>query len=155
GEGAVTADEVLRVAATAEQRSEHLLARLITQQAAARGLPLDPVQDFLAHPGAGVTTTTAAGPVVVGTQRLLEAQGVPVPPGAVALLDQLAASGQTALLVARGGVVLGAIGARDRVRPEAAGVLAELRTLGIRDIILLTGDRAAAARAVAQELGIT
>src|SRR5262249_10597721 len=70
GEGAVTADEVLRVAATAEQRSEHLLARLITQQAAARGLPLDPVQDFLAHPGAGVTTTTAAGPVVVGTQRL-------------------------------------------------------------------------------------
>jgi Cu+-exporting ATPase len=102
-----------------------------------------------------VTARTAAGVVVVGTRRLLEEQGVAVPPEAVALLDRLDASGQTALLVARGGVVLGAVGARDRVRPEAGGMLAELRALGINDIALLTGDREAAARAVAADLGLT
>ena len=56
------------------------------------------------------------------------------------------------MLVARNGQVLGAIGARDRVRPEAAGVLDELRALGIKPIVLLTGDRLAAARALATDL---
>src|SRR5262249_32681255 len=69
--------------------------------------------------------------------------------------DQFDSSGQTALLVARDGIVLGVIGARDRVRPEAADVLAELRALGITDIALLTGDRTAVAQAIAAPLGIT
>jgi Cu+-exporting ATPase len=57
-------------------------------------------------------------------------------------------------LVARSGTVLGAIGARDRVRPEAAQVLADLRLLGIKDIALFTGDRPAPAKALAEELRI-
>src|SRR5207247_1945957 len=77
------------------------------------------------------------------------------PEAAVIALEQLDQAGQTALLMARDGVVLGAIGARDRVRPEAAGVLTELRNLGIAHIALLTGDRPAVARAVAGELQIT
>jgi Cu+-exporting ATPase len=148
-------DEVLRAAATAEQRSEHPLARLITHEAAARGLALDTVSEFLAHPGAGVTAATERSRIVVGTRRLLEEHGVSLAPEAVALLGRLDKSGQTALLVARDGVVLGAIGARDRVRPEAGAMLAELRALGINDIALLTGDRAAAARPVADALGIS
>jgi Cu+-exporting ATPase len=155
GLAGVPPDEVLRAAAAAEQRSEHLLARLILQEAQARGLPLDPVDDFRAHPGAGVTARTAAGPLLVGNRRLLEENGLALSPEATAVLDRLDAAGQTALLVARAGVVLGVVGARDRVRPEAAAVLAELRALGITDIALLTGDREAAARAVAGQLGIT
>jgi Cu+-exporting ATPase len=155
GLNGVPAEEVLRVAATAEQRSEHSIARLITREAAARQLPLEPVEDFLAHPGGGVTARTAAGDVVVGTRRLLEEKGVAIPPEAVVLLEAFDAMGQTTLLVARAGSVLGIIGARDRVRPEASTVLSELRTLGILDIALLTGDRAGAARAVANQLAIT
>src|SRR5262249_32409207 len=68
---------------------------------------------------------------------------------------KLDATGQTALLVVRDGVVLGAIGARDRVRPEAAGVIAELQATGIQNIVLLTGDRAAAAHSIAATIGIT
>jgi Cu+-exporting ATPase len=151
----VSANELLRIAASAEQRSEHLLARLILQEAAARDLALDAVEEFQAHPGAGVATRTAAGLLVVGTRRLLEEQGILVPSAAQALVDQLDRAGQTVLLVARAGVLLGAIGVRDRVRPEAAGVLAELRGLGIGDIALLTGDRSAVARSVAGTLGIT
>jgi Cu+-exporting ATPase len=77
-----------------------------------------------------------------------------VPPETLALLEQLDAGGQTALLVARDGVVLGAIGARDRVREEAPAVLKELAGLGIGPFALVTGDRRAAAEPVARALGI-
>jgi Cu+-exporting ATPase len=155
GLNGVSADDLLRAAATAEQRSEHVLARLITQEAAARGLAPEPLDDFQAHPGAGVTARTAAGVLVVGTPRLLQEQGVALPPEALSLVETFAAAGQTTLLVARDRVVLGVLGARDRVRPEAAGVLEELRSLGIGPITLLTGDRDAVARSVAGPLGIT
>jgi Cu+-exporting ATPase len=150
----ITADEVLRIAAMAEQRSEHLLARLILREAAARQLAVAPVDEFHAHPGAGVSARTAVGQILVGTRRLLEEQGLTIAPEVQGLLDQLDAGGQTALLVARDGVVLGAIGARDRVRPEAADVLKELGQAGITTFALITGDRRAAAEPVARELGI-
>ena len=155
GLGGVSPDELLGTAAAAEQRSEHLLARLIIRTAEGRGLGLEPVEHFQAHPGAGVTARTDAGSVVVGTRRLLEEQGVTVSPEVERALEPLEQSGQTVLLVARNGTVLGAIGARDRVRPEAAEVLAELRGAGIRDIALLTGDRPAVARTLAENLGVT
>jgi Cu+-exporting ATPase len=78
-----------------------------------------------------------------------------MPPDVPMILQQLDASGETALLVARNGAVLGIIGARDRVRPEAAGVIAELRNLGMRNIALLTGDRAAVAQALAAAVSIS
>ncbi len=168
GLNGATPDEVLRAAAAAEQRSEHPLARLIVQQAASRGWAPEPVEDFLAHPGGGVTARIPALPsplggeglgvrgdiVVVGTPRLLQEQGVAIPPEATGTLEELDATGQTALLVARSGLVIGVIGARDRVRPEARAVLAELRGLGVGGVVLLTGDRPAAAKAVAEALGV-
>jgi P-type Cu+ transporter len=150
-EGIPPAD-VLRAAAVAEQRSEHPLARLIVQEALSRGLALEPVEEFQAFPGSGVTARSASGRLLVGNRRLLEEQGVSLPPGAGALLERLDASGQSALLVCRDGVLLGAVGARDRVRPEAEAVLEELRRLGVAHVAMLTGDREAAARAVAEKL---
>jgi Cu+-exporting ATPase len=154
GLNGVTPDELLGTAAAAEERSEHPLARLILQEVAARGLRPEPVEEFQAHPGAGVTARTPQGTVVVGTRRLFEEQGIALTEEVRELLDRLDRTGQTVLLVARAGVVLGAIGARDQVRSEAAGVLEELRALGITDLALLTGDRQAPARAVAESLGI-
>jgi Cu+-exporting ATPase len=165
--GDLSPEELLRVAATAEQRSEHVIARLLVHAAAERRLELAPVGEFQAHPGAGVAALStqysaqASQPsptparLVVGTRRFLQEQGIPLSEEAIAALDRLDGAGQTALLVARDGVLLGAIGARDRVRPEAAGVIAELRRLGLRDIALLTGDRPSVARTVAGEVGIT
>jgi Cu+-exporting ATPase len=150
----VTADDVLTVAASAEQKSEHLLAKLIGHEAAVRKLPVENPSEFLAHPGAGVTARIGQSMVIVGTRRLLEEQGVQLAPAAVLLLDELDQTAQTTLLVARDGAVLGAIGARDRVRQEARAVLQELRDLGISDMALLTGDRARVAQGVAGELGI-
>jgi Cu+-exporting ATPase len=148
----VNADEVVRVAAAAEQRSEHPLARLFVHEAAQRKLPLENVLEFQAHPGAGVTARTASGKILIGTRRLMEEQGIAVTDQATDALQRLDAVGQTALLIARDGVLLGVLGARDRLRSEAVGLLKELRALGIDPIVLLTGDRAAAAKSVAQDL---
>jgi Cu+-exporting ATPase len=149
-----TANELLRLAASVEQPSEHLLARLIVSEARARSLNLESIEDFMAHPGAGVSGKSPSGRVLVGTPRLLQEQGLAMDE-AEPLLQQLDVAGQTALLVARDGVVLGAIGARDRLRSEAVDILRELRLIGIDDIVLLTGDRKAAAEPVAQALGTT
>jgi Cu+-exporting ATPase len=151
----VSAEELLRAAATAEQRSEHVLAHLILQEARRRGLEPEPVAEFQAHPGTGVHARTADSVLLAGNRRLLEEQGVPLPAEADALLARLDSAGQTALFVVRDGRVLGAIGARDRVRCEARSVIEELRALGIADIAILTGDRPAVAEALGRELGIT
>lgn len=149
-------DELLRVAAIAESRSEHPLAKLVGKSARDRGLSLEEVSRFEAHPGGGVTATTAGGSsLAVGTRRFLETLGIPVADEVSQIIARLDDSGQTGLLVARDGVILGAIGARDRARSEAAGVIAELREMGISPILILTGDREPAARAVASELPAT
>ncbi len=162
GVDGVSSEELLRVAASAEQRSEHVIAQLILQEAKERNLQLDSVDDFMAHPGAGVTAILSRGPeagdkseLVVGTRRLMEERSVPITDEASSLLESFDAKGQTALLVARDGVVLGVIGARDRLREEAPEVLAEFRAIGYEDMVLLTGDRTAAAKAIAGELGFS
>jgi Cu+-exporting ATPase len=152
--GETSAEELLRLAATAEQPSDHPLARLLLEEADTRGLVLEAVEEFQDHPGSGISTKCQSGRVLVGNRRLLEDQGVVLADEA-ALVDRLDAAGQTVLLVSVDGQVVGAVGARDRVRPGAKGVLDELRRLGVERIALLTGDRPAVARAVAEELGIS
>jgi Cu+-exporting ATPase len=151
-----TIEELLRCAATAEQHSEHVLAHLILSEAARRGLSPVNTEEFRATPGMGVTARSdTLETLIVGNRRLLEEQGVVLPAEAQALLERLDAAGQTVLLVARQGRVLGVIGARDRLRSEAASVLQELRALGIHDIALLTGDRAAVAQSLAAPLELS
>ncbi|MBI1829977.1 MAG: heavy metal translocating P-type ATPase, partial [Planctomycetes bacterium] len=151
----MSTDELVRIAAGAEQRSEHPIARLIVHEAAKRQLALDSVSEFQAQAGAGVVATTASGNILVGTSRLMEEQGIPLTEAARDALNKLDAAGQTALLVARDNVLLGVIGARDRVRADVGIVLKELRDLGIDPIVMLTGDRAAAAQSVAQDLALS
>jgi Cu+-exporting ATPase len=147
--------ELLRSAATAEQKSEHLLGHLILQEATRRQITSEPVEEFKAHPGAGVSARTGLGAILVGAPRLLEDRGIRFPSELQASMDRLDSLGQTAIIVARDGVVVGVIGVRDRVRSQAAGVLRELRRLGIERIAMLTGDRPAAAQAIAVELEIS
>src|SRR5579883_2271523 len=152
----VSVEELLRTAATAEQHSEHLLARLILQEASRRGLTLETIAEFQSYPGIGVTAQSSDLEIlIVGNKQLIEELGLSLPQEALSTLERLDAAGCTSLFVARHGRVLGVLGARDRVRPEAAAVLQELRALGIRDIAMLTGDREAAARSVADDLGLT
>ena len=150
----VSADELLAVAACAEAKSEHPIARLILAEAKKRGLTVAEPETFENFPGGGVVVTVDGSRVVVGNARHQTENGASHDE-VVRLLSPLDATGQTPLLVARDGRVLGVIGARDRLRPEAAGVLADLKSLGIQPLTLLTGDREAVANAVAAELPLT
>jgi Cu+-exporting ATPase len=162
--------EVLRLAASAEQSSEHPLARLLVAEAQRRGLALPAIEDFQAHPGAGVWARLSAceegsrelsqarpspsRSVLVGNARLVREHGVALPPHVEKALESLDAAGQTPLLVVCDGHIVGMIGARDRVRREAHDVIHDLKHLGIRDLAILTGDRPAPARAVARKVHI-
>jgi Cd2+/Zn2+-exporting ATPase len=146
--------DLLRWAAIAETGSEHPLARPIL--AAAEALGLVPQADsFTVHAGRGVTATYDRHIIVVGAPELIAAEQITVTPESEAALEELRARGQTALLVALDGLLLGALGVADGIRPGAPAVVERLRRLGIRQIEMLTGDNERTARAVARQVGLT
>jgi Cu+-exporting ATPase len=149
-----TETDLLRLAASAEQGSEHPIGRMIVAAAGERSLNLAAADGFLAHPGGGVSATVEGKEIAIGTRRFLTEKGIAITPEAESALNHLDLAGQTALLVASDDRLLGAIGAKDRIRPDAADVLAELRLSGIDQIAMLTGDRPAAAKAVAEALKV-
>jgi heavy metal translocating P-type ATPase len=144
----IAAEELLVAAAIAERRSEHPLGKAILQRAAALGLPSDEPDHFDYAPGLGVVARLDGEEIIAGNHALLRARGIDV--------SGLAAGNGDAsseVLVARGGVLLGAIRIADALRPEAKAAVAELRAMGIRTL-LLTGDQRGVAEAVARELGV-
>jgi Cu+-exporting ATPase len=147
--------EILALAASLERYSEHPLAGAVIAEANARGLPLDGAHDFAAIPGKGVTARVNGDAVCVGTRSLLDERGVQVSADDARRAEGLEAQGQTVLWLARGTEALGLIAVADVIRPEVPSAIAELKKLGIRRIVLLTGDNERTANAVAAQLGIT
>jgi Cu+-exporting ATPase len=146
--------ELLRAVATVESRSEHPLARAIVQAAAERGIaPAEP-ESFTPLPGRGLVGTVGGRAWAVGTRRLLSERGVALDPAQDARARELEAAGKTAFFVAMDGGVAGLVAVADVARPEAKGALAELKRLGIRHLLLLTGDNERVAAAVAREFGL-
>ncbi|MEU5951513.1 heavy metal translocating P-type ATPase [Streptomyces sp. NPDC047525] len=158
--GDLTDDALLALAAAAEHRSEHPLARAVVSAARARGLGLPAAADFASAPGVGVRATVDGATVEVGAPaRLLGTQ-----PGADAqdtasveaatYARELGESGQTAVLVLRDGAPVGVLGIADRLRPDAAATVSALESLTGTAPMLLTGDNAQAAARLAAEVGI-
>jgi Cu+-exporting ATPase len=148
----VTRAEVLRIAASLEQGSTHPLAHALLAAAQAEGVEPEPPVEFMLAAGKGVVgrLTSAAGQAVVGSLDYLAEQGVAAD---AALVKALRPEGKTLVGVAIGGQLRGLIVLADRVRPTSPSGIARLRGAGI-DVVMLTGDNAAAARAVAEEVGI-
>ena len=142
------ADEVLRLAATAERYSEHPLAEAVRGAAALRELQLAEPQDFEAIPGMGVRVRLDGESVAVGGRRLLAGEGL------LPIAAELEAQGKTLLFVIRNGQVVGVLAAMDTLRPDVPEALAELRRLGVKHLELLTGDNERTAAAIAAPLGI-
>lgn len=148
---------LLALAAAVEQYSEHHLAEPILAAVREHGLTLpEPVEDFENQAGFGVHARV--GPqrvwVGVGREQLFASHGVELPEALRLAASRLRASGQTALIVYRpaddhGGV----IGVADQPREDAIAALRMLRDLGVRRLIILTGDHARVARAVADTVG--
>jgi len=149
-------DKLLNLAAAAERASEHPLARLVVAEAESKGASLPELEEFQAQPGAGIWARIreegTSREVLVGNLRLFRERSISLSDEAQNAIRRLDESGQTVLLVAVDGTLVGALGARDRVRSEAHGVIHELEQLGLTDLAILTGDRLAPARLVARKL---
>ncbi|HEU4672325.1 MAG TPA: heavy metal translocating P-type ATPase [Candidatus Limnocylindrales bacterium] len=145
--------ELLRLAAAAEQGSEHPLAAAVVARAGLDGVALPTATAFEASPGHGVAATVEGHRVVVGSTRFLAGQGVALGTDADAALDAAAAAGRTPVAVAIDGCPAGLIEIADPVKPEARIAVAALERLGL-ETWLVTGDAVATAEAVARQVGI-
>ncbi|MEG4292715.1 heavy metal translocating P-type ATPase [Microcoleus sp. C2C3] len=140
--------KLLQIAAAVERGASHPIAAAILQEAQQQGLPLLAAEDFCTEPGFGVSALVEGRRVFAGNAEWMSEQGV-------AVATQLSGSmeGKTAVYVASGGVLLGVIGLKDTLRPDAKAAVERLRGMGLR-VMMLTGDTASAAAATAQQLDL-
>lgn len=151
--GAVTEDKLLAAVADLEARSEHPLAAALVKAAKGRGHQVSSVADFTALTGRGAQGTVDGEMVYIGNVRLFSEKRLPVAPLAESM-ERLQQQGKTAMLVGTEGVLWGVVAVADAVREDSAATVAALKQAGIRHTIMLTGDNAATAKAMAALVGV-
>jgi heavy metal translocating P-type ATPase len=144
-------DEVLRLAASVEQLSPHVLARAVVREATDRGLRLTTATDVREEPGQGATGVVDDRTVRVG--QLARTDGE-LPDWARRVHDRAERDGSALVWVSLDGVPAGALLMRDPVRPDAAHTVRRLRQAGLARVVMVTGDRAAVAADVARVVGV-
>ena len=150
-------DDLLRLAASAEQGSEHPLGRAIVQAGLARNLSLVLPGPFQAFSGLGIRAQVENRQVLVGSTRLMQNEGLDIGP-IQNHLTRLQAEGKTAVIVAaddgQGSLrPRGVLALADTVKPEAKEAVAEMRRLGL-EVVMVTGDHHRTAQAIARQVGI-
>ncbi len=142
--------EVLEVAAALEKASEHPLASAVLRRAEEAGVTVAVAEGASIREGRGIVGTVGGRAVWAGSLRLAEEAGTPLPPEAVRWAEE----GYTLIAVGREERVIGLLGLRDPLKPGAAEAVARLAARGLKPL-LITGDNAATARALAAEVGIS
>jgi Cd2+/Zn2+-exporting ATPase len=145
--------QALRMAAAAEQYSSHPIAEAVVGAARDWRLDVPEASESVAHAGLGVTARVGDTLVSVGQKRFFEQGGRSLPPEFAKHVTALQRRGMTAVVV-NFEDRYSALGLRDSPRPGASEVIDECRQLGVKEVLLLTGDTEETARAVADELGI-
>ena len=154
--GRVSEAGILRLAACIEEHYPHSVARAIVEGAAERGLSHEKelhadVHYVVAH---GISADVGGRTAVIGSYHFVfEDEGVPCPPDFVRCAEHVA-PGASRVYLARNGELLGALCISDPLRAGVSDTLARLRSLGLRNQVMLTGDSEHAARAVAREVGL-
>ena len=152
----VSADELLRMVAALESRSEHPIARALVHAAQQQGLEIPPSSDFRAVVGQGVQGTVDDAMLWVGNERMFHEREVPIPAALREQMASLEAQGQTVVAAYRPDERrwLGLLAVADSLRPEAADVVEKLHALGIKHVVMLTGDNEQVAAAIAAKVGV-
>ena len=144
---------LLQLAAAAESGTSHPLAAAIQQSAQKQGLSIPVASEFHTEPGLGISAVVAGERVLLGNCEWLTGQGISPSETAQAQAQALATAGKTVVYVAVGDKLAGLIAVMDTLRPEASTAVERLRQKGLR-VMLLTGDRPEAAKAIADNLGL-
>ncbi|MFT3769278.1 MAG: cation-translocating P-type ATPase [Minicystis sp.] len=150
-----TAEEVLSLAATGELHSQHPLALAVVHHAEEREIVIQPHETCEILVGRGMRADWENNVVLVGNRRLMGQFDIAISPKAEARYAEHAAEGETMMYVAHQGRLIGLIGVRDKIRPDVAAALANLRDEGIQRLLMLTGDIEDSARAVADVVGLS
>jgi len=148
-----TADEVLRLAASLDQGSEHPLAEAIVRAARERGLILAKVDSFESATGIGVRGVVEGKSLALGNTVLMVQEGVNIDGAMLAGVEALRMEGASVMSLAVNGQLAGLLAVFDPIKESTAAALQTLREAGIR-IVMATGDGLTTARAVGQRLGI-
>jgi Zn2+/Cd2+-exporting ATPase len=153
-EEGVGEEELFRLAAAAESRSEHPLAAAVLRSAKERGIAYAKAEEFTAMAGLGGRAVVDGREIYVGAPRMLEQLGIEPSEVVAARLKGLYDSGLTTMLVVSEGRVLGMLGLADTPREDAKRALQHMRKIGVKKIVMLTGDNKRAAQAVGEAVGI-
>ncbi len=145
--------KILRLAAAAESPSEHPLARAVVAAAEAQHLQISSATNFQALPGKGVTARADGYHITVGNPLFVEAAGIDLAPAHEKSLARMQQSGYTVVVVAVDGRPAALIAIADQLKPDARQAIERMRGLGLEPV-MLTGDNARTARAVAEQVGI-
>jgi Cd2+/Zn2+-exporting ATPase len=148
-----TEAELLERIASLESRSEHPLGKAILAYAHLRNVQTRPVEDYQVIPGKGATARFDGQTYWLGSHRYLEERGQETPE-VHAQLESMSKGGVTVVIVGNDHHVCGYVALADRVRSGAGNAVAELGELGIESIVMLTGDNAPTAKAIAQAAGV-
>jgi Cd2+/Zn2+-exporting ATPase/Cu+-exporting ATPase len=144
----VSALEILALAASAERYSEHPLAEAVRLKAHTKNIQISEPQDFEAITGQGIRAKVNGALIEIGNRHLISV------PDRLPVVQELEKDGKTLLFISRDKQLAGILAASDTLRAEVPASILELRTLGIKNIELLTGDNERTASAIANQLGI-
>ncbi|MEH2148350.1 heavy metal translocating P-type ATPase [Nostoc sp.] len=147
------AQSLIQLAAAVESGTHHPLARAIQQEAQRQQLSIPEAVDFHTEPGLGVSAVVEGTVVLLGNWDWLSWHGIAISETAQQIAQDLATDGKTVVCIAIGGTLAGLIGVSDTLRPDARATVDKLRQMGLR-VMLLSGDRAEAASAIAKQLGL-
>jgi Cu+-exporting ATPase len=150
--GDLDENALLRLTAAAEADSEHPLAAAVVAGARQRGVDLPAVTGFDSITGKGIQATVDGHSVLVGTSRLLTDAGLDAS-ACEPIVARLSGQGKTPILVAIDGRAAGVLAVADTVKPESAASISALTRLGL-DVVMITGDNARTATAIAAEVGV-
>lgn len=148
----VSEDELLRVAASLEQKSEHPLAKAVCERAKTASIAAGEVERFRALPGWGVEGICEGEPAVGGNGALFVERGL-MTDSFLKQGEEMAAEGKTPLYFAVKGRLLGMIGVADVIKPDSVNAVKELKNMGIQ-VVMLTGDNRRTAQAIGRQVGL-
>ncbi len=152
--GKISAEMVLLIAASLEVQSEHPLAKAIVTEAKNKGMELATPNNFKSLTGQGIWATLGEQTYIVGNRRLFKEVGISISQEAESILTKIETLGQTPVLVGNDKEFLGALALADGLRLEASEALRQLKRVGVKQFVMLTGDRNAVAAAISKEVGI-
>lgn len=147
--------DLLSIAAGAESRSAHPLAQAVVRSAQTKGVAASVMDEVESLTGRGLRAVTMGKTIWVGNQKLMDEAGVILAADAMQKAQSLQESGKTLFWVAENKTAIGLIALSDTLRKEAASTMSALKKIGVEHTIMLTGDNARSASAIAAEVGLT